>query len=146
VAGLLRHASGVLTTLVMSFDTWAAQLPRIEVYGSTGSIALPDPNYFDGVVELFTADEPTWRALEPSAGLVGAGRGYGVADLALAQTAGTPHRASVEVGLHVLDVMESLLDAATTGAAVQVTTTCPRPDPIPGLVDLAAARQGGGSK
>jgi predicted dehydrogenase len=120
----------------MSFDTWAAHLPRIEVYGSAGSLSVPDPNYFDGAVELSTATEPDWAQLPVSAGYVEAGRGYGVADLALSLAAGQPHRASVEVGLHVLDVMESVQAAADSGTAVEVTTTCERPQPVAGPTDL----------
>ena len=138
ITGILEHASGALTTLIMSFDTWAAELPRIEVYGSAGSLSVPDPNYFEGDVRLFTADAPQWTPLAPSAGYVGAGRGYGVADLALNQRAGAPHRASAELALHVLEVMESVQVAADSGAAVTVTTSCERPEPVAGLVDLAA--------
>src|SRR3712207_502674 len=50
ITGILEHESGALTTLLMSFDTWAATLPRIEVYGADGSLSVPDPNYFDGDV------------------------------------------------------------------------------------------------
>jgi predicted dehydrogenase len=36
VTGVLEHESGALTTLLMSFDVWAARLPRIEVHGTGG--------------------------------------------------------------------------------------------------------------
>jgi predicted dehydrogenase len=136
ITGVLEHASGVLSTLIMSFDTWAARLPRIEVHGSTGSISVPDPNRFAGDVEIFTADEPRWRTLEPSDGYLGAGRGFGVADLALAARSGSAHRATVEVGLHVLDVMERLQRAADTRSSCDIATSCDRPVPIRGLLDL----------
>lgn len=137
ITGILEHESGALTTLMMSFDTWAAQLPRIEVYGSTGSLSVPDPNYFDGDVQLFTRDAPEWTTLAVGAGYLGAGRGYGVADLADAVATGRPHRASADVALHVLDVMEQVQVAADTGHAVTVATTCRRPDPVAQPVDLA---------
>jgi predicted dehydrogenase len=139
VTGILEHHSGALTTLVMSFDTWAGRLPRIEVYGDGGSLSVPDPNYFDGPVELFPAGGD-WEQLAPSAGYSGAGRGYGVADLALSLDAGRPHRAGAEVALHVLDVMESVHAAAGSGERVVLTTTCERPEPVPSLVDLSRPR------
>lgn len=139
VTGILEHEGGALTTLIMSFDTWAAHLPRIEVHGSTGSISVPDPNHFDGTVLLSTAHEPDWAELPVSAGYRGAGRGYGVADLAVALESGRPHRADGDVALHVLDVMESVHAAADAGTAVTVTTTCGRPEPVGGPVDLARA-------
>ena len=137
ITGILEHSSGALTTLLMSFDTWAATLPRIEVYGADGSLSIPDPNLFDGDVRLFTSDRPEWVDLPASAGYVGAGRGYGVADLAAGIAAGAPHRASAEVALHVLEVMEAVQAAADSGNGVAVGTTCDRPLPVASPVDLA---------
>ena len=133
--GLLEHESGALTTLIMSFDTWAAQLPHIEVYGSAGSLSVPDPNQFTGDVCLWTAGGDQWQVLTPEAGFVGAGRGIGLFDLAGALDEDRPHRASAELARHVLDVMESVQRSARTGVAVDVSTTCERPERVPGLVD-----------
>jgi predicted dehydrogenase len=53
------HASGALSTLVMSFDVWVAGLPHIEIYGTEGSLSVPDPNHFDGPVRrLFLGGRP----------------------------------------------------------------------------------------
>ncbi len=136
VTGILEHTGGALTTLMMSFDTWAAHLPRIEVYGADGSLSVPDPNLFDGPVGVFTREEPEWRELPVGAGYVGAGRGYGIADLALALDAARPHRASLDVAAHVLDVMESVQTAADAGTSVDVRSTCERPEPVAEPVDL----------
>ena len=140
VTGILEHASGALSTLVMSFDTWAARLPRIEVHGTAGSLSVPDPNHFAGAVELFSAAAPDadWVDVAPTAGYQDAGRGYGVADLALALAEDRPHRAGDDLALHVLDVMESVQLAADTRTFVELTTTCERPAPVDGLVDLAS--------
>lgn len=130
VAGVLEHESGAITTLMMSFDVWAANLPRIEVYGTQGSLSVPDPNDFDGEVRLY---EPggDWRTVPPNAGYPNAGRGTGVADLATALTTNTDHRASGTVAYHVLDTMESLLTATAQGQSQTITSTCPRPTPVP---------------
>jgi predicted dehydrogenase len=131
VTGTLEHAGGALSTLLMSFDVWAAELPRIEVYGSDGTLSVPDPNGFGGTVRLFHRNSPEWTELPDAAGYAGAGRGCGIADLADALAAGTAHRAAGELALHVLDVMESLLRSAESGHAERVTTDCARPDPVP---------------
>ena len=140
VTGILEHASGALSTLIMSFDIWAARLPRIEVHGTGGSISVPDPNVFEGVVELFSAAAPDdgWVDVGVTAGYSDAGRGYGVADLALALADGGPHRAGDELALHVLDIMESVQLAADARTSVDLTTTCRRPAPVTGVVDLTA--------
>ncbi|MBB4910137.1 Gfo/Idh/MocA family protein [Actinophytocola algeriensis] len=126
VAGVLEHENGAITTLMMSFDVWAADLPRIEVYGTDGSLSVPDPNGFDGEVRRYEPGKE-WQPVPASAGYRDAGRGTGVADLAAALATGTEHRASGAVAYHVLDVMESLLAAAELGQARDVASTCPRP-------------------
>ncbi|WP_426310314.1 Gfo/Idh/MocA family protein [Cellulosimicrobium sp. E-16] len=130
VTGVLTHASGALSTLVMSFDAPASQAPPIEVHGTLASLQVPDPNGFDGVVRLREATGDVWRELPVGAGFPGAGRGYGFADL-VATPDGVEPRASGRLALHVLDVMESLLDAAGTGARVEVGTAAARPRAVP---------------
>jgi predicted dehydrogenase len=136
VTGVLEHHGGALTTMVMSFDTWATHLPSIEVYGAHGTLSVPDPNYFDGDVRLSTQEAGGWTVVPPSAGYAGAGRGVGVLDLSEALARDRPHRAAVDVALHVLDVMESMQASAATGTAVAVATTCTRPEVVSGLIGL----------
>ncbi|MFD4507026.1 Gfo/Idh/MocA family protein [Streptomyces sp. NPDC058457] len=128
ITGVLEHAGGALSTLVMSFDVRAARLPRIEVHGTEASLSVPDPNGFDGAVELHRGDG--WQTLPVSAGYRDTGRGIGLADLAEALAQGRPHRASAELAAHVLDVMLTLTDAADQGRALPVTSTCERPAPL----------------
>ncbi len=131
VTGVLEHDGGALSTLMMSFDVWHAQLPRIEVYGTEGSLSVPDPNGFAGTVKRARAGEDDWTELPVLGGYQDAGRGFGVADLARAVADGTAHRANGELAYHVLDVMESLLASARTGLAVAIGSTCARPAPVP---------------
>jgi predicted dehydrogenase len=131
VTGVLEHVGGVLSTLMMSFEIWAAQLPHIEVYGTGGTLSVPDPNGFHGTVALFPADGEEWADVPESGGYRNAARGYGVADLARAIANGTRPRAGGELAYHVLDVMESLLVAAEVGGCVEVGSTCARPMPVP---------------
>jgi predicted dehydrogenase len=131
VTGIIEHDSGALATIVMSFDVWAARLPRIEVYGTEGSISVPDPNGFDGLVERYRSGAGEWEPVPPSAGYRDASRGYGVADMARALETGRPHRASAEIAHHVLDTMSSLLEASTLGRSLDVASTCVRPDLVP---------------
>ncbi|MFJ2827881.1 Gfo/Idh/MocA family protein [Streptomyces sp. NPDC087263] len=128
ITGILEHAGGALSTLVMSFDVRAARLPRIEVHGTDGSLSVPDPNNFEGLVELHRGGG--WEPLPVSAGYPTAGRGTGLGDLAEAIATGRPHRASGELAHHVLDVMLTLLDAAHGGRSLPVNTTCERPERV----------------
>lgn len=139
VTGVLVHASGALSTLVMSFDGAATRAPSIEVHGDEGSLAVPDPNRFDGIVQVTAVGERSWRELPVTAGYAEAGRGVGVADLASTPEGEEP-RTGGALAFHVLDVMESLLAAAHSGTAVTVTSTCERPRPVPLRVPPPIAR------
>ncbi len=130
VTGVLEHESGALSTLVLSFDIWAAQLPRIEIYGRSGSVSVPDPNGFDGPVQMYSAGTGVWSDVAVRAGYGGASRGFGLSEMASAVRAGREPRASGALAFHVLDVMEQLLHAGATGTAADVTSTCGRPLPV----------------
>ena len=130
VTGILVHAGGAISTLVMSFDAVRTKSPNIEIHGEAGSLVVPDPNRFDGDVELFALGAAEWETLPASAGYMEAGRGFGIADLA-ATPAGAEPRAGGELAFHVLDVMESVLESARSGSAVAVRSTASRPEPVP---------------
>ena len=118
VAAALEHAGGVLTTLVASFDVDGAARHGIEVSGSEGTLVGGDPNRFDGPVVLrrADADEP----LELVSEWRDNARGLGLQDLCRAVRDGTPQRASGERGLHVLEVLLAIREAARTGGAIPV--------------------------
>ncbi|MEO3751445.1 Gfo/Idh/MocA family oxidoreductase [Streptomyces sp. B6B3] len=131
VTGVLEHDGGALTTLVMSFDVRAARLPWIEIYGTTGTLSLPDPNRFDGSPALSRGG--SWQLLPYSAGYEPGRRGVGLADLADALHTGRPHLATAELAEHVLDTMLTLLDAAEDGRTLPVTRTTDRPPAVEGI-------------
>ncbi|YCK80515.1 Gfo/Idh/MocA family oxidoreductase [Arthrobacter sp. D3-18] len=126
VTGVLVHASGALSTLFMSFDAVKTKSPNIEIHGETGSLIVPDPNHFDGDVQLFALGAEDWETLPVSAGYVDSGRGFGIADLA-ATPAGQEPRAGGQLAFHALDVMESVLESAKSGKAVAIQSTASRP-------------------
>ena len=99
VAGILDFASGAIGTILTSFDIWGAQLPRIEIYGTKGSLSVPDPNTFGGPVKLLRAGESEWSEA-PLMYPVGR-RGIGVAEMAWALRSGRDCRASGETANHV---------------------------------------------
>ncbi|MGO4858662.1 Gfo/Idh/MocA family protein [Arthrobacter sp. 2MCAF14] len=133
VTGVLVHASGALSTLVMSFDAVKTKSPNIEIHGAAGSLVVPDPNHFDGDVELFTLGADSWQTLPVSAGYIDSGRGFGIADLA-ATPAGVEPRAGGQLAFHALEVMESVLASAHSGSAMSIESTVARPE----LVELTA--------
>ena len=130
VTGVLTHTSGALSTLFMSFDAVASVAANIEVHGERGSLAVPDPNVFDGDVRLRTLESEHWGTLPVSAGYVQASRGFGLEDLATTP-AGSEPRAGGKLAFHVLDVMESLHVSAREGRTIAIASRCERPPAVP---------------
>ena len=57
-------------------------------------------------------------------------RGIGPADMAIAIAEGKQNRASSQLALHVLDIIECMVKSTQTGSFVQVESTCQRPEPM----------------
>ncbi|MFJ6154383.1 Gfo/Idh/MocA family protein [Micromonospora profundi] len=130
VTGVLEHVNGALSTITMSFDGVAMTAAPIEVHGETGTLAVPDPNNFDGPVRLCALGGTEWRVVEPLAGYAEASRGVGLIDLVTADGE-RPPRAGGDVALHVLDTMTALLRSAAEGRRMELTTVVERPVPVP---------------
>jgi predicted dehydrogenase len=134
VTALLEHAGGTTSTVTMSFELWATRVPPFEVYGTAGTIAVPDPNLFSDPVSVAIGSaatpEPAFVEVPVAAGYADAGRGVGLSDLARAIETGRPHRASGELAFHVLEVMESIIRAGQQHAVIELTSTVKRPDAV----------------
>ena len=142
VTGALEFESGALVTVLMSWDIWATHLPYIEIYGREGSLAVANPDLFDGVPEVRRVGEEELRQPPPTPGAVpwtpfplthdgNVGRGIGVAELAHSIEAGRPHRASAELACHVLEVLRALERSTGDTGQVEIATRCERPSPLP---------------
>jgi predicted dehydrogenase len=129
VAGALVLAGGAVATIVMSFDVWSSQLPRLEVHGTEGSLSLPDPNTFAGPVRLFRPDDG-WQDV-PTDDFDVHQRGIGMADLVEAARAGRSPRASGRLAYHVLDAMVALGESSEHGRHIEIESTTDRPEAMP---------------
>lgn len=135
VAGVLDFVAGPIGSIITSFDVWAANLPRIEIYGSEGSLSVPDPNIFGGHVLLRRVEAKEWSEV-PLTHSAAVGRGIGVADMAYGISYGRPHRASGEVAYHVLDIMQAIGESSESGRHIEIVSRCARPAPLPlGLLE-----------
>ena len=130
VTGLINFASGPIATLIMSFDVWSHSMPRIEIYGSEGSLSVPDPNIFGGPVKVRRAGESEWKEVSLTHSDK-VGRGIGVADLAYGIANGRPHRANGNMAYHVLDLMQSFEESSNSGQHINIESTCERPAALP---------------
>lgn len=133
ICGTLEFESGAVGTLITSFAVPHSTHDRtypITVYGTEGALKVPDPNTFDGPVQVRGLDDPEWRDV-PHAFVTGYGRAVGLADLAQALHTGRPHRCSAEQAFVVLDLMQGFLDSADTDHAYQPEVPYQRPAPMP---------------
>ncbi len=133
LSGTVDFQNGAIATVLMSFDLWQHHLPRVEIYGTEGTLAVPDPNGTGGEVLLRRSEHREWRNM-PLTHTPVAGRGSAVADLASAITDGRPPRASGLMALHVVDAMQAFEESSLTDRHVILTSACDQPNPLaPGL-------------
>lgn len=131
VVGVLDFTSGPIATLVTSFDVHFHTMPNLEIYGTHGSMIVPDPNTFGGPVKVKRVGETEWREVPLTHGYADNSRGIGVADMANAIIEQRPHRASGELTLHVLELMHAIHTAATERRHIQTVNPCERPAALP---------------
>lgn len=129
---VLDFDSGATATLITSFDVkGGSSLPNIELYGSEGTLIVPDPNTFGGSVKLRKAGSDQFEEIALTHSYAENERGLGLLDLALAIRENRPHRASGELALQVLEVMHGVHIASSEGKHVQVQHQCERPAAMP---------------
>ena len=141
VLSLLEFDCGTTVVFGASWDVFRHSNHPIELHGTTGSLRLPDPDNFGGVVGL-SALGRAWQETDTSTLPYGAAnwpvdapdranyRMLGLADLAHAVIAGRAPRASGDLALHVLEVMEAILRAGETGTAQVIPGTIRQPEEL----------------
>lgn len=141
IHALLDFHSGATITLSTSWDVWAHRHGHMELYGTDGTMFMPDPNWFSGTVEvtdaigatqtLDTETHPLGVPNQDAGGTPKANyRTAGLAEMANAMTENRPHRCALELAIHAVDVMTSVLRAGEEGAVITLSTTCDRPAPL----------------
>ena len=139
VHAILEFANGAAVTLGASWDVSKHRHANLEIYGEEGSLFVPDPNFFGGTVEiagrdgalrdLTLDDHPFGKINQPDS--AGTGRANyrcaGLADMAQAIAEGRKHRCDIDLAVHVVDVMTSILKAGESREWITLSTTCDRP-------------------
>lgn len=143
VNGALEFASGANVTLTASFDVWAHQRAPIEIYGTEGTLLGTNPNFFGGEPRI-SERGADWQPVNIAAWPFGIGnhktgmgqpvanyRAVGVVDMAVAIRRNRPHRASGELALHVLEVLDAFERSSVEGRHVRIESSAQRPAAIP---------------
>ena len=127
IAGVLDFKNGAVCTLITSFDVYSHSLPFIEIYGTEGTLKVPDPNTFGGPVYLRRFREEEWLKMPLVKGYAENSRGLGLTEMALAIEEDRQHLASGELAFHVLDIMESIHEASAKGRYQKIKSRCKKP-------------------
>jgi predicted dehydrogenase len=138
ISALLEFVCGTIVTIGMSWDVFRHSNQPIELHGVGGSLRLPDPDTFGGVIGLSRKGGP-WEELATSQAVYGKFnwpfeapdranyRMLGVADLAHSLATDTKPRASGELALHVLDILEAIFEASESGSAAIIPAGAVQP-------------------
>ncbi|WIY25179.1 Gfo/Idh/MocA family protein [Parasedimentitalea psychrophila] len=152
IHALLEFENGAIVTFGASWDVWNSAHPNMELYGTQGTISLPDPNFFGGEVTLATkgddfavlaaSDHPFGVANEEdNDGRLQANyRAAGLAEMAQAISEDRLHRCNIDLALHAVDVMTAILAAGETRQWIEMTTSCARPAPLSPAAALSLLR------
>ncbi|QHA93564.1 Gfo/Idh/MocA family oxidoreductase [Bacillus sp. N1-1] len=131
VTGILDFKNGAIGTMITSFDVWGSKTPFLEIYGTSGSLSVPDPNTFGGPVLLRKPGETEWTEVAFTHGSLENSRGIGVIDMVDALCSGREPRASGELAYHVLEVMHGIHDSSVKGEHYKMRSTCKQPEALP---------------
>jgi predicted dehydrogenase len=141
IHALLEFENGATITFNASWDVWKHGHAPIELYGEEGTIFVPDPNFFGGEVQFTDRVDPVkklpkWEHAfsvpnhQHAQGMLANYRASGLADMALAIVEDRPHRCSLDLSLHVVDIMTGILASGEAGKFVAMQTTCERPEAL----------------
>jgi predicted dehydrogenase len=143
VNGALTFANGANVSLSHSWDVWKHRRVPLEIYGSEGTLLGPDPNFFGGE-PLVSVRGDEWAPIAIGAHPFGVPnrttrlgaqvadyRTVGLLDMAAAIRSRRPHRASGELALHVLEVLDAFERSSREGRHIAIETRCDRPEKLP---------------
>ena len=142
ITGNLRFASGAIGTLFTTFDVHYPSQARLEVYGSEGTLYVPDPNGFGGPVKLFRPEQGSVMEMPLCYPYPGNSRALGLADMAKALSSrdGKWFRANCRQTFHILEIMEGILTSGKQRREIEIESRFEKMPPmatglLPGVLD-----------
>jgi len=130
VAGILNFDSGATGTIFTTFDVCYPSQARLEVYGTKGTLFVPDPNTFGGPVKLLRQEGGEPMEIPLCFDYPENSRALGLADMAKALQTGREPRESWKQTYHVLEILQSFEKSSDAGAVVPVASRYTRGEPM----------------
>jgi len=136
-SGAMEFHNGAIITVTISFDVHKHGHSPIELYGTEGSLKVPDPNGFGGQIEYYSPTAKAWKEQGFSHPYAENMRSIGAADMAMAIRNGDRrHRCHGDLAYHVLEVMHAFERSSTSGQQVLIESRPPQPEALPlGLIE-----------
>ena len=159
LAGNILFANGAIASIFTTFDVYYTQQAHFEVYGTKGTLAVPDPNTFGGPVLLYRPEDfvagPTvdpalrkiefdpytkFRQIPLMYDYRENSRALGLADMCKSMETGRPWRANFRQQHHVLEILTGFSKASESGKFLELKTSYTRPEimknnPLHGVLD-----------
>jgi predicted dehydrogenase len=129
VTAIYDFRAGAVASATFSFDSPLIRMGVLEIAGTEATLAAPDPGKFAGDIGIITADQQEWQTITVSGD--GIGRGIGVVEMARAVRSGGAHRATAQLGLHVLDAMLATTESVESRAFVTIESLITQIDAMP---------------
>ena len=144
----IEFANEAIVQGFISFDVQNHARNHMELYGTKGSLVVPDPNMFGGPVLLSRELGSKWQEFSVEDKYLGKTniinhsgrsneapkqsnyRGVGLSEMIYSIENNIQHRCNGNLALHVLDIIESTIIASETKKEVSLRSTCEQPKPL----------------
>ena len=144
----IEFANEAIVQGFISFDVQNHARNHMELYGTKGSLVVPDPNMFGGPVLLSRELGSEWQEFSVEDKYLGKTniinhsgrsneapkqsnyRGVGLSEMIYSIENNIQHRCNGDLALHVLDIIESTIIASETKKEVSLRSTCEQPKPL----------------
>lgn len=140
VTGIMNFESGATGTIFTTFDVCYPEQARLEIYGTKGTLFVPDPNGFGGPVKLLRPEDGQVKEMPLCFDYAENSRALGLADMAKAIQTGRTPRESWKQTYHVLEVMQSFEKSSSSGKMIPIQSKYTRGEamknnPVHGILD-----------
>ena len=137
--GVLNFKNKTTIQLFASWDVWKHEHSTIELYGLDGSMIIPDPNNFGGVIKISKKDS-NWEVIDTKNMYLGIPnkedgetmitnyRGIGLSDMVNCINNKKKARCSIDLALHVLEIMDGILTSSEDLLVYKMITSCEQPE------------------
>ncbi len=137
--GTLNFYNNSKVQFFCSWDVWRHSHSSMELYGLNGSMIIPDPNFFSGDI-LISKKNEKWKKINNDQMLLGIPnkidnngnkianyRGIGLSDMIDSIQNYRKPRCSLDLSLHVLEVMEGIIKSSETNKWYHLTSMPEKP-------------------